>query len=62
MRMGETKPRTEGPGGEFDVQRSVTDVASDAAGSATGSTATLAVVAGRPCAASDDALTATMPL
>jgi len=55
MRMGEAKPRTDGPGGEFDVVKSKTAAESDAAGSITGNTATFPVVTGRRCAASEQA-------
>ena len=63
MRMGEAKPRIDGPGGEVDVLKSKTAAESDAAFGATGSMATFVDMTGRACAASDDALTAaTIPL
>jgi hypothetical protein len=63
MRMGVAKPRSRGPGGELDVQRSEIDIESDAAGSITGNAATFAVVTRRQCPASEEAPTAaTTPL
>ena len=60
--MGAAKLRTEGPGGEVELWRSATDIQSDAAGRDTGSTAALAVMISRVCAASEVAVTAAMPL
>ena len=62
MRMGEAKPRTDGPGGEVELWKSETDVQTDAAGTVAGSTAALAVISSRVCEASEDAVTAGMPL
>ena len=62
MRMGEAKPRTQGPGGEVELWKSEADVQSDAAATVAGSTAALAVISSRVCAAPEDAVTAGMPL
>ena len=60
--MGEAKPRSEGPGGEFELWSSETNVQSDAAGGDAGNTAALAGVSSRARAASEDAVTAAMLL